>query len=135
MLDSGAGIAVDDAEAGRWYRAAAEQGHGLAQLNLGILYDTGEGVEEDDALAREWYRKAADQDLGNAAFNLGLAWAVVKDLPQDLARAHMWLAASTAAGNPAAARALSVLEAAMSAEQLAEAQRLAAERAAATPPG
>ena len=32
----------DDAEAVRWYRLAAEQGHVSAQNNLGVMYSTGD---------------------------------------------------------------------------------------------
>ena len=51
----------DDAEAVRWYRLAADQGHAYAQNNLGAMYANGDGVPEDDAEAVRWYRLAADQ--------------------------------------------------------------------------
>ena len=51
----------DDAEAVRWYRLAADQGHADAQVFLGLKYANGEGVVEDDAEAVRWYRLAADQ--------------------------------------------------------------------------
>ena len=34
----------DPAEAARWYRLAADQGHADAQLHLGLMCDTGDGV-------------------------------------------------------------------------------------------
>ena len=55
------GVPQDDAEAVRWYRLAAEQGHADAQSNLGVMYDTGRGVPQDDAEAVRWYRLAAEQ--------------------------------------------------------------------------
>ena len=48
MYDNGEGVPEDDAEAVRWYRRAAEQGHALGQYNLGFMYASGEGVPEDD---------------------------------------------------------------------------------------
>ena len=51
----------DDAEAVRWYRLAAEQGHDAAQNNLGGMYAYGEGVPEDDVQAYAWYSIAAAQ--------------------------------------------------------------------------
>ena len=54
----------DDAEAVRWFRLAAEQGHVDAQLNLGVLHVTGEGVPEDAVNAYAWFSIAAAQ--GNA---------------------------------------------------------------------
>ena len=49
MYDKGEGVPQDDAEAVRWYRLAAEQGHAEAQANLGWMYDAGRGVPQDDA--------------------------------------------------------------------------------------
>ena len=45
----------DDTEAVKWYRMAAEQGNGSAQLNLGYMYGKGVGVLEDYAQAYAWY--------------------------------------------------------------------------------
>ena len=38
MYDQGDGVTEDHAEALRWYRLAAEQGHAEAQFNLGVMY-------------------------------------------------------------------------------------------------
>ena len=43
------------------YTKAAEQGHAVAQFNLGKCYYDGEGVEQDMQKAVEWYTKAAEQ--------------------------------------------------------------------------
>ena len=59
MYANGEGVVEDDAEAVRWYRLAADQGHADAQYNLGLMY--AKGVPEDDAEAVRWYRLAADQ--------------------------------------------------------------------------
>jgi TPR repeat protein len=32
-------VAQDDAEAVKWYRKAAEQGHAEAQVNPGVMYE------------------------------------------------------------------------------------------------
>ena len=61
MYDFGEGVPENDAEAVKWYRKAADQGHAQAQSNLGVMYVKGEGVPENDAEAFKWYRKAADQ--------------------------------------------------------------------------
>jgi len=37
---------------------SAEQGHDLAQINLGYLYDLGQGVPQDYVLAYKWYNLA-----------------------------------------------------------------------------
>ena len=61
----------DKAEAVKWFRKAAEQGHSDAQNSLGYCYYNGEGVEEDKAEAVQWFRKAAEQ--GHHAATLQLA--------------------------------------------------------------
>jgi len=45
------GVPRDDAEAVKWYRMAAEQGHAGAQNILGCMYYKGEGVPQDNAEA------------------------------------------------------------------------------------
>ena len=51
----------DYAEAVKWYRKAAEQGHAEAQYLLGVMYNNGNGVIKDFQEARKWYQKAAEQ--------------------------------------------------------------------------
>ena len=46
LYDNGTGVPQDDAEAERWYRLAAEQGHFEAQYQLGLAYDAGHGVAQ-----------------------------------------------------------------------------------------
>jgi TPR repeat protein len=59
MYALGQGVAKDSAEAARWYRKAAEQGHAAAQKNLGVMYAHGEGVPQDYAEAYKWANLAA----------------------------------------------------------------------------
>ena len=93
----GQGLAQDYAEAAKWYRLAAEQGHAKAQFKLGVMYDNGQGVTQDDAEALQWYRKAAEQGYAKAQYNLGFMYGNGQGVPQDYAQAHMWfnLAASS----------------------------------------
>jgi TPR repeat protein len=58
--------ADNTAEAPRWYRKAAEQGHAAAQFNLGSMYENGEGGLAKEAEAARWYRKAAEQNDDDA---------------------------------------------------------------------
>ncbi|MEE9547346.1 MAG: hypothetical protein V3V65_07600, partial [Hyphomicrobium sp.] len=48
------------------WRPLAEQGHALAQYNMGVIYDEGRGVESSRAKAIEWWTKAADQGMATA---------------------------------------------------------------------
>jgi hypothetical protein len=43
--------------AARWWRAAADQGHPNAQLNLGIMFANGSGAPQSDVEAARWYQK------------------------------------------------------------------------------
>ena len=54
MYANGRGVLKDEAEAVRWYRLAAEQGHAGAQYNLGLMHAKGEGVLKDSVLAHMW---------------------------------------------------------------------------------
>ena len=58
---AGWGVAMDNAEAVRWYRLAAAQGHAGGQCGLGNMYEKGRGVAEDTAEAIRQYRLAAAQ--------------------------------------------------------------------------
>ena len=59
------------AEAVKWYRKAAEQGHAQAQCDLGWMYDNGHGVPKDCTEAMKWFRKAAEQGHAVAQCSLG----------------------------------------------------------------
>ena len=48
MYANGKGVVQDEAEAVRWFRLAAEQGHVVAQYDLGCSYRDGRGVAQDD---------------------------------------------------------------------------------------
>ena len=80
----------DYAEAVKWYRKAAEQGHADAQYNLGICYRNGYGVTQDNDEAVKWYRKAAEQGLASAQCNLGYCYEKGKGVPQDEKEAVKW---------------------------------------------
>jgi hypothetical protein len=45
----------------KWYRRAAEQGHALAQFNLGVTYAKGQGVPQDYVQAHKWINLAASR--------------------------------------------------------------------------
>ena len=54
------GVAQDDAEAIRFTKLAADQGHTEAEHNLGRMYlDGGRGVARDFAEAIRWFERAA----------------------------------------------------------------------------
>lgn len=63
------GESQDYAEAAKWYRKAALQGHALAQNNLGVMYATGEGVPKDDLAAYAWWNIATANGGAKAKIN------------------------------------------------------------------
>ena len=90
MYAEGRGVAQDDAEAAKWYRKSAEQGHADAQNNLGWMYEKGRGVNKDDAEAVKRYRKAAEQGHADAQNNLGRMYEKGRGVAQDYAEAVKW---------------------------------------------
>lgn len=73
---NGQGAAKDIAEAAKWYRKAADQGHAPAQYLLAVAFANGRGVTKDGAEAVKWYRKAAERghkDAQAALNRLGIA--------------------------------------------------------------
>jgi len=128
----GRGVKQDDAEALKWFRLAADEGDAQAQLHLGNMYAQGQAVPQDQAKAGKWYRLAAEQGYAQAQYNLGLWYATGAGGETDNVSAHMWfnLAAARFPSTDTRNRSLAVrnrdvVAGRMTAEQLAEAQRLA----------
>ena len=113
----------DYAEAVRWYRQAAEQGHANAQNNLGIMYDNGEGVPEDDTEAVRWYRKAAEQRDADAQYNLGAMYSRGEGVTEDDIQAYAWISVASAQGVENAKKAKERLTGKMTRTEIAEAQK------------
>jgi TPR repeat protein len=91
MYHKGEGVPQDGAEAVKWYRRAAEQGHRSARYNLGQMYLFGDGVPQDHAEAVRWLRLAAEQGHPGAQYNLGISYFNGDGVPQDYVSAHKWL--------------------------------------------
>jgi len=127
LYEFGDGVRQDYAEAIRWFRKAAEQGNAEGEAELGLSYDEGKAVPQDYAEAAKWYRKAADQGNANAQEGLGDMYALGQGVPMDYVQASMWLTLAVTGGDWEAAQLRGLLEHSMTAEQIAEAQRLANE--------
>jgi len=125
MYDNGQGVPQDHKEAVRWFRAAAEQGYDLAQLQLGLMYDNGQGVPQDHKEAVHWYRAAAEQGYAMAQFNLGLMYNNGQGVPQDYITAHMWFNISGANGSQEGTKSRQIVEKRMTSADISEAQRRA----------
>jgi len=90
MYARGLGVPQDYAEAVRWYRLAADQGHASAQNNLGVMYATGEGVLQDYVQAHMWYNLAASRPNAEKRDDAVKGRDQVADLmtPDDLSEAQ-----------------------------------------------
>jgi len=124
MYRDGKGIPQNLKETIRWWRKAAEQGNSMAQYNLGLMYVQGEGVKKDPLEARQWVEKAAEQGEIRAFCNLGNLYLVE---PKDYVRAYMWwtLTIMNGENQTTAAEGKRRIEAVMTLEQIAEAEKLA----------
>ena len=84
-------VPQDHAEAVRWYRLAADQGHTGAQYDLGFSYMMGElGLPHDYAEAVRWFRLAADQEDLSAQYYVGLLYEKGRGVAQNDAEAARW---------------------------------------------
>lgn len=80
----------DHKKAVEWYRLAAEQGHVLAQYQLGECYERGLGAEIDYIESAKWYRKAAEQGYALAQYNLGVCYESGYGVDVDIQEAVKW---------------------------------------------
>ena len=86
MYRNGQGVVQNYAEAVRWYKLAAAQGHAEAQSSLGQMYAIGHGVLQDYTRAHMWFNLAAVKSESNAIKNRDL---IVKLMtPQQIAEAQ-----------------------------------------------
>lgn len=83
-------ILHDKAQAAKWLRKSAAQGHVYACRNLGTLYYMGEGVPQDRAEAAVWLRKAAEQGDVPSCMALSSMYANGIGVPLDKAQAAKW---------------------------------------------
>jgi TPR repeat protein len=70
----GNGITADYAKALKWYRMAADQGSGVAQCWIGIMYYRGNGVDKDYGEAVKWLRMSAHAEKYHTMHASALDW-------------------------------------------------------------
>jgi len=122
----GQGLDKDMVEAVRWARSGAVKNDMISQSILGRAYlDGGGGLARDIGQALQWTRLAAARGEPNAQATLGRMYLAGTGVPQSFVQAHMWLNLAAARGLAQAVKQRDDLAAKMTAEQLAEAQKLA----------
>ncbi|TAL80422.1 MAG: sel1 repeat family protein [Beijerinckiaceae bacterium] len=72
IYEQGFGVKQDDAEAAKWYAAAAAEGDASGMFKLGLAKLRGKGVPKDPAGAKALFRKAAAKNNAGALYNLGI---------------------------------------------------------------
>jgi len=73
-LKGGNAVEKNEKEGFEWFHEAADQNHGEAALNCGILASKGVGTEKNDKAAFEWFLKAAKSGNSDAQFNAGTCY-------------------------------------------------------------
>jgi localization factor PodJL len=86
----GRGVAVDTAEAARWYERAAAKGVALAQFRYASMLEKGVGVKKDLGQARRFYLAAAGKGNAKAMHNLAVLYAEGIEGKPDYATAVHW---------------------------------------------
>jgi hypothetical protein len=109
LYPEGVDVAPDLEKAVTFAQAAAEQGWGPAQANLGMFYLRGMGRKADFAKAREWSLRAAAHKESVGGLALGVIYEHGFGVERDLYAAARWYAMSAELGNDAAATGLALL--------------------------
>lgn len=109
------------------FKKSAEQGHAMAQYNLGVMYKLGQGVAPDYKEAAEWYRQAAEQGILDAQKHLGKMYYSGSGVVEDKVLAHMWFNIAAANGDGNSGRKRDFLSVKMTASQIKKAQEMAGE--------
>jgi uncharacterized protein len=89
----------DYATALREWTLLAQQGHKIAQHNLGIMYVRGYGVQQDFSLAARWFIRAANQGYAPSELSLGLAYLYGNGVPADESEAAKWFRRASEQGH------------------------------------
>jgi localization factor PodJL len=125
LYERGRGVAPDSRQAMRWYIEAANQGNRRAMHNLAVMYADGAGTQKNFPEAARWFKDAADLGLTDSQFNLAVLYERGLGVKSSLPEAYKWYAIAAASGDAESRTRLAAL-----ANQLASADREAAERAA-----
>jgi len=102
------------------WRPLAENGDYNAAFGMGVLAQT---RDQHEAAAR-WYEQAARAGLTSAQVLLGSMYIDGRGVPRDAVRAYAWLHRATLDGHANAAQARDAVGAALTTDQLSQAEAL-----------
>ena len=83
-FQTGEYVAVNDEEAVRWYKKAADQGHAVAYCSLGDCYASGLGVDKDIQIAISLYKKSIAKGETISCSRLGDLYYYGEEVPKNL---------------------------------------------------
>ncbi len=95
-------LKMDDKEARRLLRHAANRDFVPAEEAMGIFCQSGFGMPPDKAQAISWYTKAAQHGSRDAATNLALMYSTGDGIQKDAAKAATWFRKAADAGDATA---------------------------------
>ena len=124
LYGNGYGVELDDFQALKWYVLAAGQGHAKAQCNIAVMHANGWGVPQSDEEALKWYSLAAEQGVTPAQINVARMYAGGFGAAEDKVQGHKWFSIAAELGDDDATYNRDILAATMSAEEIAESNRL-----------
>lgn len=131
---TGLGVEKDINEALAWYRKAALQGDAESQFALGwLIAEEDPGAQKDFAEAIRWYRLAAEQGHAKACVAIAFMYAQGRGVSKDYVGAHVWASVGDSLGDPHGAQLREAVGKLLTAEQIAEAGKLARARLANLP--
>lgn len=113
----------------------AEGGHALAQYQRGLMLEQGQGIAPDLVEAYKWYKKAADQGIADAYFALGQIYHRGVAVPQDAIQAYASFDVAATLGHAVSGDWRGMVSNSLKMEELAKAQKMAAELLAKRPAG
>jgi TPR repeat protein len=120
----GVGVAADDQAAWEWFSKAAKLGSCDALIQLAAWCDMGKVPAATPGLAVTCLTTAAERGSSAGAYQLGLKHYHGRGVPKDIAVAYMWFNIGAARNDERAAGARDLVEARLTKDQIAEAQRL-----------
>ena len=120
--------ARDYANAAKWWKLAAEQGHARAQNGLGVLFRDGDLGVADKTQAAYWFKRSAENGYAFAMYSLALLYRDGDGVARDDIEAHKWFnLASSINFDPKAAFQRDLIAQRMSREDISEAEKRAQE--------
>lgn len=127
MLYQGLGADRDYEAALRYFKVASDHGHAESACHIGMMYEYGQSLDQSYPSAVEWYLLAANRGSSQAQYFLGALYFQGDGLIQDPVEAYKWFAVSAAQNDPNGIECRDIVLAQLTAEQVDEGNRRAAE--------